>query len=152
MTALANIQALLQHLDAIWYLIDTEDENKQPCVARYDVRPLIFEHIDQMPLAEIEDLICDHAHSIEVESYHYGSDLNDMYEQAKKESIKGQHLISDAFLYSTNGALEGPVFTLLTQQIATSLGIKIEHIDEQYWAEAYQDNLSPLQAAMNIIR
>jgi hypothetical protein len=149
-----TLTQLFALLDAIWYTVDTEDENKQDCVSRRNVLPLVAIEIPKhvVPSA-LWQMLCDEAGSCELEEMHYASTLGGMYAAAHAHCVKAKQLTAEAFCNATYVQEHEEVFVTYATQIAIALDINIDddQVNPEFWTQAFADDLTPLEAAASLL-
>ena len=148
-----NRNELTNKLNRIWYIVDTEDENKKRCVARRDVLPLVTSAIKANPAIsdeELWDTICDNSLECELEGLHYGATIEEAYTEAQDRSLKVGELLANVLVNSDNSGLKPTHFEDFCNKLCVALNIEdtgcVISINPEYWAVAYDDGLSPLEA------
>ena len=142
-------------LDAIWYTVDTDDENKQACVSRRNVLPLVAIEIPKhvVPSA-LWQMLNSEAGSCDLEENHYASTLGGMYAAAHAHCVKAKQLTAEAFVNATYIQSDEGVFVTYATQIAIALGINIDddEVNPDSWTQAFADELTPLAAASQLLK
>ena len=108
---------LLSQLDVIWYLLDTEDEYKKPCVSRRDIKSLIDTN-KNLDISEIWEIIDDDSHSCELEGLHYGKSIDDAYDHAKKHSAGYKQLTVESFFNASSSELSKELFLITERDLS----------------------------------
>tara|TARA_B100000809_G_scaffold76359_1_gene74131 strand:- start:266 stop:724 length:459 start_codon:yes stop_codon:yes gene_type:complete len=152
MTALA----LAKSLSAIWYVIDTEDENKKPIVERREVKSLFINFFEGGEnLSSIFDCISDEAGSCEVDEFIYGG--SEVIDNMLATCNERGHLAVEDVIQSQLDAQEFDVeehYVDLCHRLGTALGIDTSDnkTNSSFWGVAYEDGLTPIQAVKDSIK
>ena len=147
---------LTQSLNAIWYVNDTENENKQPIIERRDVKGLFQRYFKEgFCLSSIPDLIIDNASLCEVDETHLKSDSS--FESMLSTCNKKGQLELDDVIQAQRDAQEFDVvehYIDLCHRIGIALDVDTsdDETNPDYWPLAWQDGLSPYQAVVDSIQ
>ncbi|KZX73946.1 hypothetical protein A3715_15565 [Oleiphilus sp. HI0009] len=141
---------LLKKLDHVWYVVDTEDEDRKRCVERRNVAGLI-EHllVDNCPITELWDAVCDDCGSCELEDVFYGETVDDAYSKALEASNYSRAISANCFINADNGQLNEHDSIRFAKEIAIALGVDISEteINPSFWDQSFEDGLTPIQSA-----
>jgi hypothetical protein len=151
-----TVLTLTNKLNAIWYVNDTENDNKQPIVERRDVKSLFENYFKEgINLSAIPDYISDNSLGCEMDEFISASDtaFDKMLATCNK---KGQLALEDV----VQSQLDGQEFDVeehyveLCHRLGTALDIDTSdnETNNDYWGLAWQDGLSPYQAVVDSIK
>tara|TARA_B100000749_G_scaffold278844_1_gene270376 strand:- start:993 stop:1493 length:501 start_codon:yes stop_codon:yes gene_type:complete len=153
---LTNVMTLASCMQAIWYIEQTEDENKKPVAVRRNVKPLFEEAFrNEVPLSAISDDIHDKVLSVSPDpDIRYGK--TDAFNALWESSSSIREIVMEDLIQSQLTALEFDEqqdFVDLCMRVARSLDVDTDEdvTNSQYWSQAYDDNLSAMDAVIQSV-
>lgn len=153
---LTNVMTLASCMQAIWHIEQTEDESKKPIVVRRNVKPLIEDAFrNEVPLSAIPDDINDMLISISPDQdVRYGRE--DAFNALWEASSSRREIVMEDLIQSQLTALEFDEkqdFIDLCMRIARALDVDTDEevTNSQYWSQAYDDNLSAMDAVIQSV-
>ena len=145
---------LAKSLNSIWYVNDTESENKQPIVERRDVKSLCEHYLNEgVELSDIPDYISDNSLECEMDEFILGSDsaFDEMLSTCNK---KGQLAFDDVIQSQLGGRAFDTEqhYVELCHRIGTALGIDTldKELNPDHWCISWLDNFTPYQAVLKV--
>jgi hypothetical protein len=146
---------LLENLTALWLAFDGENADKKPVVNRYNVLEIAKEYYkksDANLFTFVDSVLFDKGLSCPVEHTICLPCVVDSLKAMDEFSTKKGHLPVSAFvhMFEKNNINELYYFEL-TEIVATALDIDIseEEVSNDFWQQAYNDELSPLEAVLS---
>jgi hypothetical protein len=150
---------LLDIIQSVWYVHDSEDQDKRPLVESYDVKPYLeklvndgvkgddlWEALNDYQPQEIDDIV--------FLSDYSQSALDSAYEKLNIRYRKAGNLDAGAFVNAKNRNLETEEqFNFSAKSIAIALGIDVspELVPDEFWGNAYIAELSPIEASEKLL-
>lgn len=148
-----TLNELVGSLKRIWYVLDTEDENKRECVELRDALPMVKSLLVEQPdisSQKIWDTVSDNSNDCPVEEIFYSVTLNRALADAKKHTSNAGEMTLEAFVSADCKTLSCDVFSDTAKEVCIALSIDAEELsmDDEYWCANHEDGETVLNAVV----
>lgn len=150
---------LLDIVQSVWYIHESEDQNKRPLVESYDVKSYLDRLINDGVKGDDLWGALNNYQPQEIDDIVFLSDysqaaLDSAYEKLNARYSKVGNLDAGAFVNAKNRNLETEEqFNFSAKSIAIALGLDVspELVPEDFWTNAFNDELTPLETAERLL-
>jgi len=149
-----NALQILEKLNAMWFIIDTEDEGKKDCVSRRNVIGLAHHYLSD-PNTKESDLwyyLCENSGECELDNLEYGEDVLEAYAKMDTKSNFSKQLCANDFvnaLVEPKQSDNQEAYGELCRRLAIALDRDTEDVNPDFWDRAFEDGLTPIKALVD---
>jgi hypothetical protein len=145
---------LLSKLSSLWFVFDTEDEDKKPCVTRRDMISVAkrFFESGETNVVNLWDYLCDNALKCPVDRTLYQDDVYKAFSEMDKLSVSQGELTASAFIHAfSEHWLSYESYHDICMIVADSLNVSTDEddVNPAFWDCAFNDEMTPLGAVIS---
>ena len=156
---------LASKMAAIWYTVDDDidkghvgaddaDANgRRFGVSRRNIIGLVNHTLsdnDDLTPEDLWDSMSDNAQDVELEERHYAPSSLEAYKEAEAYCSMEGHIVLDSFVSAFKTNLKDVDYIATAENVATALKVDTKDLPSEFWDEAINDDLTPLQALLSL--